>query len=589
MNTKGIIKSFISNSASRMLSIIVLSILAITFKILIPICAKVAIDYSLLVDNVNDYGSYVILFIVILCVSVVLSIVCDASRQFKIVQYGNEITSELRAKAFQTIMKSEYYELNKISKDELSNNIVHDTDLIGNKYISNKLVRIYYHIFYLATVIITLFVFDLLTAIVSLVSLPILYLAEKYVGILTKKLKEKYDAANNEHQNIIDDRFSQLKIIKTRNAITEESEHYSKLLEKNKKVYSRYINIEKFKNILIPSLFISIQLAFLFIKFGANFFQNSGNYQVYLNTLGSMVGSVILIPCAVKEFKKILDIYYTKLDVDGASERLNVIYSVRVESKSETIPSLEEVHSLKFNSISFDYTGYGVKDKVALEKIDFELKKGERLGIIGLPGSGKTTIADLITKLIRPRQGNVLINNCDINKLNTYYLREIVTYISEDFNLLDTSIENNITYPKQLDEYKYNEALNKCKLKDLIFSLPDRDATNARKANLTQADIQKISLAHAFYKDSPIIILDDATSKLDSITEEDIMNEFFKLKNKISIVISSRINNIIKCDKVLIIINGKVSEYGKVEELLANKSSSLSKMVKDAHLNKKVV
>ena len=212
-----------------------------------------------------------------------------------------------------------------------------------------------------------------------------------------------------------------------------------------------------------------------------------------------------------------------------------------------------------------------------------------KLGLIGLPGSGKTTIADLITKVIRPRQGNVLINNCDINKLNTYYLRDIVTYVPQNYELLDASIEENIIYPLSLDEYKYNDSLNKCKLKDLIFSLADHDETNARKANLTAADIQKISLANAFYKDSPIVILDDATSKLDTVTEEEIMSEFFKLKNKISIVISNRINNIVECDKVLIINNGKVSEYGKTEELLANKNSAFSRMVTDARLHKRVV
>ena len=76
---------------------------------------------------------------------------------------------------------------------------------------------------------------------------------------------------------------------------------------------------------------------------------------------------------------------------------------------------------------------------VNLDNIEFEIKKGERLGIIGLHGSGKTTIADLITKLIRPKQGNVLINNCDINKLNTNYLRSIVTYVPEEYKLLNIS------------------------------------------------------------------------------------------------------------------------------------------------------
>ena len=287
--------------------------------------------------------------------------------------------------------------------------------------------------------------------------------------------------------------------------------------------------------------------------------------------------------------KVLLDVHYTRIPVEEEYEKLDRIFSTKIEFRSETIPSLEEVHSLKFNAVSFDYSNYGLDDKVHLDKIDFEIKKGEKLGIIGLPGSGKTTIADLITKIIRPKQGNVLINNCDINKLNTTYLRDIVTCIAQDFELLDTSIEDNITYPLSMDEYKYNDSLNKCRLKDLIFSLPDRDATNARKAKLSASDIQKIAMAHAFYKDSPIILLDDATSKLDTITEDEIMNEFFKLKNKISIVISNRINSIVKCDKVLIISNGKVSEYGRVDELLANKNSAFAKMTKDAHLEKKVV
>ena len=83
--------------------------------------------------------------------------------------------------------------------------------------------------------------------------------------------------------------------------------------------------------------------------------------------------------------------------------------------------------------------------------------------------------------------------------------------------------------------------------------------------------------------------MDEATSKLDKVTEESIMNEFYKLKNKISIVITSRINNVIKCDKILLISNGKVVEYGKVEELLSRRNSVFAKMVSEANLDKKVV
>ena len=588
MNSKTIIKNYLSNNPKKIFSVVLLSICSIAFKIMIPVCMKVIIDYSLLSHNTSEFGQYVILFSIILGFSIIGSIIFDSSRQFKLVQFGNSITSELRSKAFQTIMKAEYYELNKFSNDELANCIIDETDIIGNQYISNKLIRIFYHSIYLLALIITLFVFNISFGLIVLLSLPMFYLADKYIGKYHTKVLKKYEDLKNEHQYIINDRLKQLKTIKTRNGIVEETENYEKVLLNNKKIYSKAININKSKKILLPTVFISFAFLFVIVDLAIKFYGVT-NYSDYLNSIGSLLGCVLLIPIIFLEFKKVMDIYYTVVDYDGACEKLDEIYVIRAESRSENVPSLEEIHSLKFNAISFDYTGYGINGKISLDKIDFELKKGERLGVIGLPGSGRSTIADLITKVIRPRQGNVLINNCDINKVNTQYLREIVTYVSSDYELLDMTIEKNITYPSLLDEYKYNEALNKCRLKDLIFSLPDRDETNARKVDLKESDIQKIALAHVFYKESPIIILDEATSKLDVVTEDNILNEFYKLKNKISIVISNRINNIMKCDKILIINNGKVSEYGKVEDLLENKSSTLSKMVNDNLVNKKVV
>jgi len=585
MNTKGIIKNFLLSNKGKLFSVIFLSSLAITFKVLIPISVKVLIDYSLLSSNTQDYGIYVIIFSAIFGISLICSMIFDSTRQYKLVHFGNSITSELRKEAFQTIMKSELYEVNKISNDELASSIVDDTDIIGNKYISSKLIKIFYHAINLMSMIVTLFIFNISYGLIVLLSLPIFFFADKYLGHYQRKVMKKYEESKQEHEYIINDRLKQLKTIKTRNGMAEENESYSSVIQKNNKIYAKAINLEKLKNVLVPTVFASITFIIVIVTLATKFY-STPDYKLFLNSLGSFVGCLGLIPIVYTEFKTVLNIYNTQVDYDGACERLDKIYSIRGENRTESIDALEEIHSLKFDSVSFDYTGYGVNNKVSLDKINFELKKGEKLGIIGLPGSGKTTIADLITKLIRPRQGNVLINNCDISKVSTNYIREIVTYISNEYEVLDMSIEKNISYPKALDEYKYNEALNKCKLKDLIFNLPDRDETNAREANLSESDIQKIALAYAFYRESPIIILDEATSKLDAITEENILNEFYKLKNKISIVISSRINNVIKCDKVLIINNGKVSEYGKVEDLLENKSSTLSKMVNDAHIKK---
>ena len=283
-------------------------------------------------------------------------------------------------------------------------------------------------------------------------------------------------------------------------------------------------------------------------------------------------------PLVYNQLSKLLSTYLVKLHVSESYKRIDNILELRPEARNESLSSLsDEIHTLTFNNVSFEYN----LSQKGVDKVSFELQKGEKLGILGYQKSGKTTLVDLITKVIRPRFGNILINNCDINKLSTKYLREIVAYVPQNFSLFDGTIEENITYPQSIDEYKYNDALNKCKLKVLLMNLPKRDQENVEDVNLSNADIEKIGLANAFYKDSPIIILDEATNKLDAQTEKEILEEFFKLKNKMMIVTSSRIATLTKCDKILILNDGKVVEFGKTAELLSNSRSAFSKMMNE--------
>ena len=353
MNSKSIIRNFLSNNPIKIFSVVAFSLLAITFKILVPVCMKVVLDYSLLSNNTNDFGQFVILFSIILGVSLLLSLIFDAARQFKIVQFGNSVTSELRSKAFQTILKSEFYELNKLSNEELSKSIVNDTDLIGNKYISSKLIKIFYHMLYLSALVITLCVFDVSLGLIALVSLPMFYFIYKYLGKYQTKIQNLYSSSKNEHQYIIDDRFKQLKTIKTRNGVEEENESYEKVLVKYKKLYAKSINVDKFKNILVPAVFVSFLLLVVIIDTTVNFYE--AEYTEYLRSIGSVLGSTLIIPTIYLEFKKVLDTYYTEINFEEAASKLDSIYVIKGESRSENVPSLEEIHTLKFNSISFDF------------------------------------------------------------------------------------------------------------------------------------------------------------------------------------------------------------------------------------------
>lgn len=588
MDTKTLVKSYISNNISKVISLVIFIVLTVTFKIFNVICVKYIFDFAAS-TTVSNNGMMLIIFTMLFALSTVLSIVCDIVRQSKSTSFGNDITYELRTTAFQTLMKSELYERNKYTDEEIGESIIDATKVIGNDYISGKIIDLLYNAVLLVSILTTLLVFNSTYAFITILSLPIYYFINGHLMKASSKREEDYLKYNKDHHELIFDRLKQLKVIKTRNGEEKEIESYDKTLNDNKKVFANNLSVKYSMNKFMPAIFTIISLFVLFLSTSYSFYEHLNDSEWILQEIGLIVGCAIFTPSIFNLFKNVLNLYYIDLNQDAEYEKLDKVLTLRPERRSENVPSLEEIQTLKFNSVSFDYIPYGLGDKVNLDKIEFEVKKGEKLGIIGLPGSGKSTIADLITKIIRPRQGNVLINNCDINKVNTNYLRSIVTYVPEEYQLLNTSIEKNVTYPLKLDEYKYNDALNKCKLKDLIFSLPQRDETNAKSISLSGSDIQKISLANAFYKESPIMILDDATSKLDSVTEDEIMSEFFKLKNKISIVITNRINNIVKCDKVLIISNGKIVEYGSVEELMSKRNSTFSKMVTDANLNKKVV
>ena len=587
MDTKTFIKTYLTNNISKIASLVILSLSTILLKISIPILIKYFIDFALK-GPVSDYGKMVIIFTISLGFVTSSLFLIDQVRQNKMTSFGNDITVELRTATYQSLMKSELYETNKYDHDELCNTIVNSTRILGDDYFSGKLIKLLYNALELGAAIITLLVLDATYAFLVALSLPVYYFIYKYLKVLAEKREEVFLERIHNHQDTIHDDIKGMKVIKTRNGVEKQIDLYEKTLVNNKRVIAKNINVKYTANKFLPAVFSGGMIFVLFLRYCYAIWDQNDMDWIY-RKVGVIIGCALLVPTVVFVFREMLELYYLTIDTEAEVAKIDNILNLRAERRSENVPSLEEIHSLKFNNVAFDYSIYGAKHMVNLEKIDFEVKKGERLGIIGLPGSGKTTIADLITKLIRPRQGNVLINNCDINKLNTNYLRSIVTYVPEDYKLLNASIETNVTYPFDLDEYKYNDALNKCKLKDLIFTLPQRDETNAKEVTLSKSDIQKISLANAFYKDSPIMVLDDATSKLDSTTEDEIMTEFYKLKNKISIVITSRIHNVIKCDKILILSNGKIVEYGNVDELLAKKDSTFAVMAAEAGLDKKVV
>ncbi|HPN60986.1 MAG TPA: ABC transporter ATP-binding protein, partial [Bacilli bacterium] len=302
-------------------------------------------------------------------------------------------------------------------------------------------------------------------------------------------------------------------------------------------------------------------------------------------TVGKLMAFVIMIPFVYHAFKTLMNTSISFKMIEKERQALDLILTLRSEMKSEPITQIEEVLSLKFQSVSYDGEG---KDQ-SLNRVSFEIKRGEKIGILSYEAESRQIIFELLTKLIRPKNGVIAINNCDINKMNTQYLRELVTSVSSEQYVNEDSIANNITFPLPFDEYKYNDALNRTGLKEIIAGLELKDQSIVNEAAaFSKAFIQRLQLANAFYKDSKIFVLKNATTYLDVRSEEAIMKEVNKLKNKMVIIMSDKVYNVLGCDKILILMGGQVVEYGKLPELLQNKDSEFNKMIKKVKTTKTI-
>lgn len=575
MSVKEIIKKLYHSHWRLLTSIIVLSLFSIALRIASPLFLKNLIGH---IQTPNE--KQLIIWGSIFAIGILLSFIFTSQTTGKISKFGNLCTQTISHEAFSSYLRSEVMDANKYQSKDMVRRVLHHANEIGNKYYSKSWLGFFYQVALFLTLVVTLMILNPWFGLLSVASLPLYYFSSKAMMKMIKNREEKVIQYNKEILTLIEDNTLHLKSIKVLNGITEEEKRHQTLIADYGKAQRKLEHIRYLSDQNLSTL-VSSCIMLIMVTVGGYF----TIHQEKQFTLGIMFASVLLLAELYPSFKYVMDCLNTPSRIKTIMAEVDEILSMKPENRADTVQQLDEIYSLKCKEVSFDY---GLNSKFTLDDINFELKKGERLGILGLSNSGKTTLTDLLLKVIRPKQGSILVNNCDINKVNTYYLRDLITAVPQEYPILRGTFEQNITYPLPFDEYKYNDALNRTRLKPLLNSLEQRDQTVIHNAlpTLTPSDKQKIGIANAFYKDSKIYIFDDATSKMSPDLEKDIIEEIYRLKNKIIILISNRIYNLIKCDKILILNNGRIVEYGKTSELLENNKSTFARLVGEQGLLK---
>jgi ABC-type multidrug transport system fused ATPase/permease subunit len=210
-------------------------------------------------------------------------------------------------------------------------------------------------------------------------------------------------------------------------------------------------------------------------------------------------------------------------------------------------------NSIKFKNINYNYTGK--ENGIIFENLNLEINKNQIIGIYGPSGSGKSTFADLLSGLLTPTSGKILLDDENVTQ-NPYALRAIFAYVPQLVYLLNDTIKNNITFGenlKNVDINKLQKSIKLSQLSSLVETAPDGVETivGERGSMLSGGQIQRIGIARAIYHESEVLIFDESTNALDSEAEQKIIEEIADLKKtKTIIIISHKISNLQICDKV---------------------------------------
>ncbi|MGC9605521.1 MAG: ABC transporter ATP-binding protein [Minisyncoccia bacterium] len=227
----------------------------------------------------------------------------------------------------------------------------------------------------------------------------------------------------------------------------------------------------------------------------------------------------------------------------------------------------------KFSDVSFAYENR----KSVLEHVDFRIRQGEVVGLIGPSGAGKTTIVDILLRLFDPSKGTISVDGVDIASIKLSAWREHVGYVSQDVFLMNDTVENNIRfYNQSLSKQDLVKAAKMANIYDVIENLPQGFDTviGERGVLLSAGQRQRIIIARVLARKPELLILDEATSALDNQSEMEIQKVIDGLKGKLTVfVIAHRLSTVVNADQLLVLEKGRIVERGKPQDLLADKSS----------------
>ena len=401
-----------------------------------------------------------------------------------------------------------------------------------------------------------------------------LYLIIKNAFPIFERVFKSYDNLNR----IVQENLSGMRVVKS--FIREEHE-IDKFSKTSEEISKDFIKAEKLLAFNMPLMQFSVYSCMLLLSwFGARAVVASGNNPALGLSTGQLM-SLITYTMQILMSLMMLSMVLVMITISKASARRIVeVLDEQTDIKNPSSPIYEVKNGdIEFENVNFKYSD--TADKLCLENINIKIKSGETIGIIGGTGSSKTTLVQLIPRLYDVSSGAVKVGGIDVRNYDIESLRKSVSMVLQKNVLFSGTIKENLKWgnPDATDE-EIKEACSIAQADGFIENFPDKYETYIEQGgtNVSGGQKQRLCIARALLSNPKVLILDDSTSAVDTKTDSHIRKELLSsMPNTTKIIIGQRISSISEADKILVMDDGKIVDYGTHEELI--KSSSIYREV----------
>ena len=480
------------------------------------------------------------------------------------ISVGEEIKKKLQFDMVNSLIKTDTQIIDKKHSGKFISNLTYDVTHITN-LLSNAILTLFKDSLTLIGLLTVMFLQNWKLALISIIMIPLASVSARKLGKRIGKVATEAQEKSGYLTTYLVELFKNHKLIKIFQKedleVNRADKHLAQLKDKNKKIQTVFVRLSP-----IMETLTGFMVAILIFYSG----KLMARGEVDINNFFSFLAAMMLAYQPVRSLSTLNMVINQGL---SAASRIIPIIDQKneINNSDNAKPLIIKKANINFNNLNFSYE---IAEGKTLDSVNLEFEGGKMSSLVGHSGSGKSTILNLIPRFYDAQSGDIVIDNQSIYKSTIESLRGEISMVSQETTLFDDTIKNNIKYGREnaTDEEVFEVTkLSYCD--EFIKNLPNKFETliGENGVRLSGGEKQRLSIARAMMKKSSIILLDEATSSLDSETESKIQDALKILtKDKTTIVIAHRLSTILNSNNIYVIDSGKIIDHGKHEELMVN-------------------